>query len=356
MIGEKHVRKAMAWASKSVTGAMALLLLLVVSAVPAYAADPVERCKLNVKNIGELSGLVSDGTKMYATNDGGTKLTVSVLSKDCKVERTITNKTDPFDVEDMARTKDGTLWLADTGDNGKKRDTVALHALTPDGKAKLYRLSYPDGQHDAEALLMDKNGVPFLVTKEPFGPAQVFKPEGPLASPGPVKLTKVGALDFKTTETAGGPTSIPHAIATILVTGGAVSDDGTVVALRTYTDAYLYSAPDGDIAAALGREPVRVPLPNEPQGETIAFEPDGTLLTGSEGVGQPIGAIAGAAAMVAPKPQAGGNPAAPGSAGGASAASGSSSDSGFPTWIAVVIGVLVVVGGVAFLGRGRKAR
>jgi hypothetical protein len=334
---------------------MALLLLLVVSPVAAHA-DPVERCKLNVKNIGELSGLASDGTKMYATNDGGTKLTVSVLSKDCKVERTVTNKTDPFDVEDMARTKDGTLWLADTGDNGKKRDTVALHALTPDGKAKLYRLSYPDGQHDAEALLMDKNGVPFLVTKEPFGPAQVFKPEGPLASPGPVKLTNVGALDFKTTETTGGPTSIPHAIATILVTGGAVSDDGTVVALRTYTDAYLYSAPDGDIAAALRREPVRVPLPDEPQGETIAFEPDGTLLTGSEGVGQPIRAIAGAAAMVAPKPQAGGNPAAPGAAGGASAASGSSSDSGFPTWIAVVIGVLVVVGGVAFLGRGRKAR
>ena len=201
---------------------------------------------------------------------------------------------------------------------------------------------------------MDKNGVPFLVTKEPFGAAQIFKPEGKLVSPGPAKLVNVGSLDFKTTETPGGPTSIPHAIGTILVTGGAVNDDGTVVALRTYTDAYLYSAPDGDIAAALGREPVRVALPNEPQGETIAFEPDGTLLTGSEGVGQPIRAIAGAAAMVAPKPQAGGNPAAPGSAGGASAAAGSSSDSGFPTWAAVVIGVLVVLGGVAFMGRGRK--
>ncbi|WP_209649096.1 hypothetical protein [Kibdelosporangium banguiense] len=335
----------------SVIGAMALLAFTPLAA----QADPVERCKLNVKSIGELSGLASDGSKMYATNDGGTKLTVSVLNKECKVEATITNKTDPFDVEDMARTKDGTLWLADTGDNGKKRETVALHALTPDGKSTLYRLSYPDGQHDAEALLMDKNGVPFLVTKEPFGPAQVFKPEGTLASPGPTKLAKVGALDFKTTDTPGGPTSVPHAISTILVTGGAVSADGTVVALRTYTDAYLYSAPDGDIVAALGREPVRVPLPNEPQGETIAFEPDGTLLTGSEGVGQPIRAIAGAAAMVAPKPQAGGNPAAAGSAGGANAAGpGTSDDSGFPTWAAVVIGVLVVLGGVAFMGRGRK--
>ncbi|MET0233440.1 MAG: hypothetical protein ABW224_02255 [Kibdelosporangium sp.] len=353
MIGEKHVSKAVVLARKSAAGATALLFLLVVAPVAAHA-DPVERCKLNVKSIGELSGLASDGTRMYATNDGGTKLTVNVLNKDCKVERTITNKTDPFDVEDMARTKDGTLWLADTGDNGKKRDTVALHALTPDGKSTLYRLSYPDGQHDAEALLIDQKGVPFLVTKEPFGAAQVFKPAGDLKSPGPTQLTKVAAVDLKSTDTPGGPTSIPHAIGTILVTGGAVNADGTVVALRTYTDAYIYGAPDGDIVAALGREPVRVPLPNEPQGETIAFEPDGTLLTGSEGVGQPIRAVTGAAALVAPKPQAGSNPA--GSGGAGAAAGGSTPDSGFPTWAAIAVAIVVVLGGLAFMGRGRKAR
>lgn len=339
----------MAWG-----GALALAVALS-PVTAAHAAEPVERCKLNVKNIGELSGLAADGSKMYATNDGGTRLTVSVLNKDCKVERTITNKTDPFDVEDMARTKDGTLWLADTGDNGKKRDTVALHALKPDGKATLYRLSYPDGQHDAEALLMDQKGVPYLVTKEPFGAAEVYRPEGELTSPGPVKLAKVASVDLKSTDTPGGPTQVPHAIASILVTGGAVSDDGKVVALRTYTDAYLYSAPDGDIAAAVGREPVRVPLPNEPQGETIAFEPDGTLLTGSEGVGQPIRAIAGAAGMVSPKPQGGNNPQSSGGVGETSASS-STEDSGVPTWLAVVIAGVVVLGGLAFLGRRGKTR
>jgi hypothetical protein len=333
-----------------------LALACVLAPVPAAHADPVERCKVSARNIGELSGLASDGSKMYATNDGGTKLTVSVLSKDCKVERTITNKTDPFDVEDMARTKDGTIWLADTGDNGKKRDTVALHALSPDGKATLYRLSYPDGQHDAEALLMDQKGVPYLVTKEPFGPAEVYRPDGDLQSPGPTKLTKVASVDLKTTETPGGPTQIPHSIATILVTGGAVSADGKVVALRTYTDAYLYSAPDGDIAAALGREPVRVPLPNEPQGETIAFEPDGTLLTGSEGVGQPIRTIAGATGMVSPKPQGGGNPATSGGTAGDTNAAPATEDSGLPTWLAVVVGGVVVLGGLAFMARKGKAR
>ncbi|ONI79560.1 hypothetical protein ALI144C_26150 [Actinosynnema sp. ALI-1.44] len=340
----------MAWG-----GALALAVALS-PVTAAHAADPVERCVLNNKNIGELSGLASDGSKMYATNDGGTKLTVFVLSKDCKLERTITNKTDPFDVEDMARTKDGTLWLADTGDNGKKRDTVALHALTPDGKTTLYRLSYPDGQHDAEALLMDQKGVPHLVTKEPFGAAQVYRPEGPLQSPGPVKLAKVASVDFKSTDTPGGPTQIPRAIGSILVTGGAVSHDGKVVALRTYTDAYLYSAPDGDIVAALSREPVRVPLPNEPQGETIAFEPDGTLLTGSEGVGQPIRAIAGATGMVSADPKPGAKPGNSAGAAGDTNAAPATEDSGFPTWLAVVIGMAVVLGGLAYLGRKGTSR
>lgn len=328
---------------------MAALLVL----SPATAsADPVDRCKMAEKSIGELSGLASDGSKMYAINDGGTRLTVYVLSKTCKLERSITNKTDPFDVEDMARTQDGAFWLADIGDNDKKRETIALHKLTPDGKATLYRLSYPDGAHDAEALLMDRNGVPHLVTKEPFGAAQVYRAEGELLSPGPTKLVKVASVDLETTETPGGPTRIPHSIATILVTGGAVSADGTAVALRTYTDAYLFSAPDGNIAAALGREPVRIPLPNEPQGESIAFEPDGTLLSGSEGVGQPIRATAGAAAMVAPKPQAGSNPAAGSGAAGAAPATG---DSGFPMWLAVGIGVVIVGGGLAVVARRGRA-
>jgi hypothetical protein len=334
VIGEKHVRAVVA-------GVVATTALLVFSPGTANA-DPVERCKVTDKRIGELSGMASDGNKMYVHNDGGTKLTVFVLGKDCKVERTITNKTDPFDVEDMALAPDGTLWLEDAGDNDHKRETVALHAMTQDGKATLYRLTYPDGAHDTEALLMDRKGVPYLVTKVPLGAAEVYRPEGPLTSPGPTKLVKVASVDFKTTETPGGPAKIPHSIATILVTGGAVSADGTVIALRTYTDAYLYSAPDGDVVAALGREPVRVPLPNEPQGESIAFEPDGTLISGSEGVDQPIRTTAQATAMVkAPKPQAGANPA---DSNASTASAATTLDSrNFPLWPTIGVGAVVIV-------------
>jgi hypothetical protein len=91
-------------------------------------------------------------------------------------------------------------------------------------------------------------------------------------------------------------------IGSTLVTGGSVSPDGTVVALRTYTEAYLYRAPGGDIPAALRGKPVHIPLPNEVQGEAIAIEPDGTLLSASEGQRQPVRAVHGAVDLLPKAP------------------------------------------------------
>jgi hypothetical protein len=70
-----------------------------------------------------------------------------------------------------------------------------------------------------------------------------------------------------------------------MVTGGAVSPDGTRIVLRTYTDAYLWRAEDGDVAGALATgRPVRLPLPPTAQGEAVTFTPDGrSLLTSTEG-------------------------------------------------------------------------
>ncbi len=79
-----------------------------------------------------------------------------------------------------------------------------------------------------------------------------------LSTGSPTMLAKVGQLRFTPTLTPGGP--VPHA-GTMAVTGGAVSKDGTVVALRTYTDAYLYAAPDGDIVKALNTNRFASPFP-----------------------------------------------------------------------------------------------
>ncbi|MFJ1764147.1 hypothetical protein ACIOD2_27780 [Amycolatopsis sp. NPDC088138] len=324
-------------------------LAVLAGPVPASAAPAVEPlCTVKDSRIGELSGLVSDGEHLYAINDGGTKVQVFVLGRDCKVQKVLTDKTDPFDVEDLARTPDGRLWLSDTGDNQKGRLTVALLELSPQGKLTLHRLTYPDGQHDTEALIMDKAGTPYLITKDVLGEAKVYRPQGPLASPGPTNLEKVGSVKIETTDTQGGPVG---SIGSVLVTGGASSADGTVVALRTYTDAYLYAAPDGDVLAALQRTPVRIPLPGEKQGEAIAFDPDGTLLSGSEGVGQPLRAVRGAAALAAQP----GAPAEGKTSTGAGASSGAAGDgAGLPVLPAAGIALAAV--GIGWFGISRLRR
>ncbi|MCW2633137.1 MAG: hypothetical protein JWR88_2099 [Pseudonocardia sp.] len=247
----------------------------------------------------ELSGLVAGADGRWAIVDGGGRVQVFGLATDCSVRQVVAGGIDPFDVEDLARSPDGVFWLADIGDNDRRRSTIALITLSGDGSARLHRLTYPDGPHDAEALLLDGVGTPLLVTKEPTGPAGIYQPTGRLAEPGPTPLSRVGQLDLPPSRTVGGPVG---GVGTRLVTGGATTADSRLAAVRTYTDAWLFPAPDGDLLAALGRPPMQVPLPGEPQGEAIAFGPDGTLLSGSESPPGTVGklrAVPGAVARAA---------------------------------------------------------
>ncbi len=214
--------------------------------------------------------------------------------------RTIEAGIDPYDVEDLARAADGTLWLADTGDNGLNRSTVAVERLRPDGSATLFRLTYPDGPHDAEAVLLTPSGQLFVATKEPLA-SNLYSPAGPLSAARPTPLRKVASTGFLPTGTAGGPVG---AAGQVLVTGGAVSPDGRSVVLRTYTDAYVWAAPDGDVAAAIASgQRRRIPLPPTAQGEAVAFTPDGrALLTSTEGVPAPVHEVSLGAAAPTPSP------------------------------------------------------
>ena len=68
-----------------------------------------------------------------------------------------------------------------------------------------------------------------------------------------------------------------------LVTGGAIAPDGTGVVLRTYLDAFVWPRVPGEPwADTFARTPCPVDLEVEPQGEAIAWGPDG-LWTVSEG-------------------------------------------------------------------------
>ncbi len=217
---------------------------------------------------------------------------------------------DARDWEDMAAGPDGTLYVADVGDNSGTRERgVLVHVLPePTGSggavapARSVRLTYEDGPRDAEALLVHpRTGQVLLVTK--FA-GLVFAAPQPFADG---VLTRVGEVRPRGTGTDGGPGI--GAAAQRLLTGGAVSPDGTRVALRTYTDAYVWDVPGDDLVAALQGEPEVLPLPSTEQGEALAFTADGTaLVLTTEGASAPVHRVA------LPVEEQGGPPAGPGRA------------------------------------------
>ena len=244
------------------------------TAVPALAETPspygapADWCQITDPRLPEVSGLVVGDGAMAVANDGGDQLEVVTLDGTCTVVDQRTAPVDPYDPEDIAVSADGTVWFADVGDNQAQRATVALIALRPDGTTSVNRLTYPDGPHDAEALLLAPDGTPFVVTKEVLGVSGVYRPDAPLIDGGTVPMSQVGTVALTLTGTPGGPVG---RAGQLMVTGGAVSADGQFVAVRTYTDAYVWPLAGSDVAAALAGTPTRVPLPESPQGEALSF-------------------------------------------------------------------------------------
>ncbi len=126
-------------------GALAAPSLLLAIAPPAGAEEAATGsappatgttfCTITDPRLAELSGLVVVGDTMLAIADGGNEVRVLVLDDSCSVIDERTAPVDPYDPEDLGVSADGTIWIADTGDNDGDRPTVALHALRADGSA-----------------------------------------------------------------------------------------------------------------------------------------------------------------------------------------------------------------------------
>jgi hypothetical protein len=130
-------------------------------------------------------------------------------------------------------------------------------------------LRYPDGPHDAEALLVHPGtGAAWIITKSAAGEAGVYAAAGD-------RLRRVATLHLGLGEA---------------VTGAAARPDGRALVVRTYTDAWEWTVPAGsvDLGGALRAAPARhLAIPLAPQGEGVTYLPDGrSLALTSEAVGR----------------------------------------------------------------------
>jgi hypothetical protein len=337
----------------SALGAVSVLALPAPAFAAAVKGTPV--CAASDGRLDELSGMVPNGDG-YAVVDDSSDLDshwrIFFLDGRCTVTRTVPYPSRPRDTEDLALAPDGTIWVADIGDNNKTRQNVALWRLAKGARSPvIYRLSYPDGPHDAEALVLAGDGTPVIVTKDPIT-AKLYVPVGPLRPTKTVPMKRVGEYSLTATGTSN-----PFSIAgRLVVTGGANSPDGSRVVLRTYADAFEFDVTGGDVVKAITTGKPRITaLPDEPQGESITYSPDGaSFLTVSETVAQPAGTkptILRYTPTAAPVQARSATAAAPGGAG--QARSGKASQTRIP-YLAVLAGLVLVMLGAAGWLRARR--
>ncbi len=285
-------------------GAGGIVCVLPVGVGPAGASEgaaysaPEQVGVINDAALGEISGLTPSRTGKglwWVHNDSGDRARLYVInSRGRLLARFTVAGARHRDWEDLASGpgRDGkpALYIADFGDNARRRDDLMLYRVkepdlskgVKDGvtqAAEAFPFEYPDGHHDAEALLVDpKSGRPYVVTKSFRPPCGVYRFPLPLRPDEKVTLEKVSGA---------GAERISQLT---LVTGAAASPDGRRAVVRTYFGAYELARDAGEsFESIFNATPVSVALAQEKQGEAISYAPDGrSIFTVSERIPAPI--------------------------------------------------------------------
>lgn len=136
--------------------------------------------------------------------------------------------------------------------------------------------TYRWSEGDCETLLVDPQGEVYLVTKIKGQAAKAAHvPSSGWNSGTTVALNNLVTLAFHTANNDP--------------TGGDISPDGREILLVSHHKMFWFNVTNGDVLAALQTSPVEVPYIDEPQGESVTWDPKGQgYYTLSEGHYQPI--------------------------------------------------------------------
>jgi hypothetical protein len=251
--------------------------VLVCLALPASArAQEVPGAEVAVRlqdpRIYESSGLALSRRHqavLWTHNDSGDDPRLYAVGSEGRTLATLTLAgVEARDWEALAAGRDDrgrpALFVGDVGDNNDVWPDVSVYRVPEPARlrdatvpATRYRLRYPDGPRDAEALLVDpRSNRLYVATKDVAG-------GGLYRAPARLRADQVNSL---------------RRVARVppVVTDGAFTPDGRAFVLRDYQAAYVYRAP--------GRRVGSFELPLQFQGESLTVSTDGhSVLAGSEG-------------------------------------------------------------------------
>ncbi|HVL38314.1 MAG TPA: hypothetical protein VM328_02880, partial [Fimbriimonadaceae bacterium] len=238
---------------------------------PREWGEPKTLAQIKDPRISESSGVAASLTRpgvFYTHNDSGDRARFFAFDRSGKVlaEYELEGAQN-IDWEDMASARIGGknyLYFGDIGDNARRRNTIVVYRVEEPGDpaARLdhfetYTLEYPDGPHNAEALMVHPgSGDLTIVTKSSGKQSQVFRARSPRDGT-TTRLQEVGTIGV------GGSIE-----ATRLITGGDISPDGRYVVVRTYAAAYEWP-----LERWFKDHPVKIKTNLELVGEGICYEP-----------------------------------------------------------------------------------
>ncbi|MCY7374045.1 MAG: hypothetical protein LH461_10190 [Spirochaetaceae bacterium] len=324
--------------------ASSLAIVLLGATLAATSPEPLLRIQdpALVESSGLAVSVWHEGI-LWTHADGGSVAEVRALDSSGETVATVTLEgIDPYDPEALApgdRQGLPTLFLGDIGDNLEKRPDVSvfrfaepLDVRDQTVEATWYRFTYPDGPHDAEALLVHPGTGRLLIATKSAGGGGLYEAPSNLltADEGSNRLVRVS--------------DVPP-----LVTDGAYLPDGRF-ALRTYGSVFVYDRPGHQVATAT--------LPLQPQGESLAVDGDrGILLVGSEGPRSTVYAVpipVAASQSSSPDSRSGTDPRQD-RAGNADGESPDASSLSTVYRVARVVGILLLLAGlVAYFRRTRR--
>jgi len=156
--------------------------------------------------------------------------------------------------------------VAEIGDNlARYKEIRVFRFAEPEGiqteielEPEVLVLSYPDGPKDAETLMVDPLSGDIFILSKRDSLNILYKTSQKAFKKGKATLERVMVLPFT------------------MAVAGDISMDGSQILIKNYKQVFYWiRMPNETVDQALSRQPEVLPYKPEPQGEAIAFHPNG---------------------------------------------------------------------------------